>query len=144
MMTDQTSNTAELPNIFPVLRYADAPKALEWLQRAFGFRVVSEVPGPDGTIAHAEISLGSGIVMIGSGGPGHAEADAAADPSTAHQSIYIWVRDVDAHAARARSAGAEITREPAMTDYGSREYAARDLEGNHWSFGTYLPRADQG
>jgi uncharacterized glyoxalase superfamily protein PhnB len=54
-----------------------------------------------------------------------------------NQTLYVAVDDVDAHYAQAKSAGAEITRELNDTDYGSREYGARDLEGHHWSFGTY-------
>lgn len=41
----------------------------------------------------------------------------------------------------ARAAGAEILRELVDQPYGSREYAALDTEGNHWSFGTYDPYA---
>ena len=51
--------------------------------------------------------------------------------------IYIRVGDIDAHYQRATSAGAVIVRELKETDYGSREYAARDPEGHVWSFGTY-------
>jgi uncharacterized glyoxalase superfamily protein PhnB len=52
----------------------------------------------------------------------------------------VYVPDTDAHYARARAAGAEIVRELADTPYGSREYSARDVEGNLWSFGTYYPQ----
>jgi uncharacterized glyoxalase superfamily protein PhnB len=55
--------------------------------------------------------------------------------------IYIVVQDSDAHYARAKAAGAEIIRELEDQDYGSRDYTARDLEGNIWSFGTYDPSA---
>jgi uncharacterized glyoxalase superfamily protein PhnB len=55
------------------------------------------------------------------------------------QGIYVALEDVDAHYQQARAAGAEIVREPADTEYGSREYLARDLEGHLWSFGTYRP-----
>jgi uncharacterized glyoxalase superfamily protein PhnB len=54
---------------------------------------------------------------------------------------HVAVDDVDAPYERARSAGAAITRELENTDYGSREYSARDLEGQHWDFGTYRPSA---
>ncbi len=53
----------------------------------------------------------------------------------------MYVQDIDAHYARACVAGAEIVYPLRQTDYGSREYAARDLEGNLWSFGTYQPGA---
>jgi uncharacterized glyoxalase superfamily protein PhnB len=71
---------------------------------------------------------------------GSARPDAAASRGQGG-SIYIVVDDVNAHHERARVAGAEITRAPHDTDYGSREYAARDPEGNVWSFGTYQPFA---
>lgn len=50
----------------------------------------------------------------------------------------------DAHHDRAKAAGARIVRELQDTDYGSREYSARDFEGNLWSFGTYDPRTAAG
>jgi uncharacterized glyoxalase superfamily protein PhnB len=51
------------------------------------------------------------------------------------------LEDVDAHHARAVEKGADVFRHPVDQDYGSREYAARDLEGNRWSFGAYDPYA---
>jgi uncharacterized glyoxalase superfamily protein PhnB len=56
--------------------------------------------------------------------------------------LYVAVDDPDAHCERARAAGAEIVRDLGDTDYGSRDYAARDPEGNLWSFGTYRPAAE--
>ena len=118
----------QTPNVYPFLRYADADAALEWLGRAFGFkeRAVYRSDDAAGTIHHAEIALGPGIVMFGPGDPGE-------------HGIYVAVEDADAHYQQAKAAGAEIVREIEDTDYGSREYTARDLEGNVWSFGTYRP-----
>jgi len=126
------------PTFYPCLFYRDAPAAIAWLSRAFGFEVLLEVPNPDGTIAHAELSLGNGVIMLGT-----AKADqgrkSPRDLSGVNQSVYVAVDDLDGHYERARSAGAEITMMPHDTDYGSREYGARDLEGHGWSFGTYRP-----
>ena len=116
----------QTPNFFPFTRYADANGAIEWLSRAFGFSERVVYRGADGTVHHAEMSLGPGIVMFGQG-----------DPS--EQGIYVAVDDVDAHYARAKAAGAEIVREIEDTPYESREYTARDPEGHVWSFGTYRP-----
>lgn len=126
----------EAPNIFPALRYRDAPAALEWLARAFGFKKQMEVPGPDGTIAHAQMSLGPGVIMLGSkrDGQGTENPWDAVD-----QGLYVYVDDVDMHYERAKAAGAEIVRELQDTEYGSREYSVRDPEGFLWSFGTYRP-----
>jgi uncharacterized glyoxalase superfamily protein PhnB len=127
------------PNIFPALRYRDADAAIVWLQRAFGFQEKVCYRGADGTVNHAELALGTGIVMLGQSRPdgwlGGREPDARASTL----SIYLVVADPDAHHERARAAGAEIVRELTDEDYGSREYSARDLEGNLWSFGTYDP-----
>src|SRR5213592_462771 len=82
------------PNIFPALRYKNAAAALEWLGRAFGFEKQMVVPGPEGTIAHAQMKLGPGVIMLGSGkhGPG------TDNPwNTVKQGVYVYVEDVDVH-----------------------------------------------
>ena len=123
------------PNIFPALRYRNGSAAVEWLGRAFGFEKHLVVPGPEGNVAHAEMKLGSGMIMLGSG-KHHGENNPWDE---VQQGVYVQVEDVDAHYARARAAGAEIVRPLQDTDYGSREYSVRDLEGHLWSFGTYQP-----
>ena len=52
--------------VVPCLRYRDAPAAIEWLCRAFGFEKHAVYPGPDGTIAHAQLTFGNGMIMLGS------------------------------------------------------------------------------
>jgi uncharacterized glyoxalase superfamily protein PhnB len=119
--------------IFPTLTYDNAGKAIDFLVDAFGFERHAVYSGDNGEIRHAELRLGNGLIMLGS-----AKGDIAATGGRGG-GIYIVVDDPDVHAERARVAGAELTREPHDTDYGSREYGARDREGNVWSFGTYQP-----
>lgn len=118
--------------IIPTLRYEDAAAAVAFLERAFGFKRKEYHQNDDGSVAHAELRCGDGVVMIGSSG-----GDARF--ATGRAVIYGVVEDPDAHLDRAKAAGAEIVMEPTDQDYGSREYAARDPEGNVWSFGTYDP-----
>ena len=132
---------SEHPSIYPALRYRDAEAAAEWPGRAFGFEQKAMYRGDDGTIQHAELCLGNGLVMLGQHRPGGFFGDTPPDPAASPQSIYVVIEDVDAHHDRASAAGAEISRDPVDQDYGSREYAVRDLEGNLWSFGTYDPFA---
>lgn len=127
------------PNIFPALRYKDAAAAVEWLQRAFGCTEKAVYRGDDGTVQHAELQLGAGIVMFGQSSGEPFLGGGTPDPATSTMSIYVLVENPDAHYARAKAAGAQIVRELTDEDYGSREYSARDLEGNLWSFGTYNP-----
>lgn len=131
------------PTVFPFLRYHDAPAALDWLEAAFGFERLMVAPGPDGTVAHAQVALGAGVIMLSSATPDDALGlKSPGDTSGVSQGIYVHVEDVDAHYQRARSAGAEIVHELQDMDYGSREYAARDPEGYLWSFGSYRPGND--
>ena len=132
-MSDQT--------IFPTLRYRDAPAAIEWLGRAFGFEPRMVVDGAPGTVAHAELTYGNAMIMLGTARPPESDTYSAAAPPPGSGSLYLVIKDPDAHHDRAAAAGADIVRPPADTDYGAREYSARDLEGNVWSFGTYQPWA---
>jgi uncharacterized glyoxalase superfamily protein PhnB len=127
------------PNIFPALRYRDANAAIEWLKSTFGFEEKLVYRGEDGTVNHAELALGKGVVMLGGPRPDGWLGGRTPDARTSTISLYVVVPDPDAHCERARAAGAEIVRDLTDEDYGSREYSARDLEGNLWSFGTYDP-----
>ncbi len=127
------------PNIFPAMRYRDANAAIEWLKEAFGFEEKAVHRGDDGAVHHAELRLGAGIVMLGEHREGGFFGEAEPDPAANTMSIYVVVEDPDAHHDRAKAAGAEMYRELSDQEYGSRDYAARDLEGNLWSFGTYDP-----
>ena len=125
----------EHPTVFPTLSYDDADAALEFLTTAFGGEQHAVYRDESGVIHHAEVRFGNGIVMLGSAG-GDATATRGAGGG-----IYIVVSDTDAHCARARDRGAEIVRDLHDEPYGSREYSARDPEGNMWHFGTYQPFA---
>ncbi len=131
----------ERPNIFPGFRYRDAPVMMSWLAEAFGFEPHLVVPGPTGTILHAQLQLGPGLIMLGSMPD---EPDPDRPWATDNRGIYVYVEDIDAHYARARAAGADIAYALYETEYGSREYGVRDPEGNLWSFGTYQPLAPAG
>ena len=130
--------------VIPTMRYRDAPKMIDWLCKAFGFEKHFVVPGEGGEITHAQLTFGNGMIMCGS-----ARDDdwgklvkPVADVGTTTGAAYVIVRDVDAHYAHAKAAGAQIVRELENTPYGSREYAARDPEGQVWDFGTYDPWAE--
>jgi uncharacterized glyoxalase superfamily protein PhnB len=122
-----------MPSVVPSLRYRDAARAIEFLVEAFGFERHAVHEGENGTIAHAELVYGDGMVMLGT------DREDSYGSHVGQGWTYVVVDDADAHYARARAAGAEIVRELEDQDYGSRDYSARDFEGNLWSFGTYRP-----
>src|SRR5579862_8316212 len=94
--------------MYPYLRYRDAPEAIAWLERAFGFQPHMVMPNEDGTIAHAEVRLGDGFIMLAS--PHGPVPPRQPDPLDAERSLYVNIADVDAHYARALAAGATIAR----------------------------------
>lgn len=126
-------------DIYPALRYRDAAAAIDWLERAFGLERSAVHEGPDGTVAHAELRYGDGMIMLGSEG----ETPGRFGHHAGQSWQYVVVEDPDEHHRRAEAAGAEIVMELADQSYGSREYSARDLEGNLWSFGTYRPEGSE-
>jgi uncharacterized glyoxalase superfamily protein PhnB len=127
--------------VIPSFRYRDARTAMEFLIRAFGFEKRAAYEGKGGTIEHAELVFGNGMIMLGTAretGTGQylKHPDEAGAPTNG---LYVVVSDADAHYARAKAAGAKILREPVTQDYGGRDYTCQDPEGYVWSFGTYDP-----
>jgi uncharacterized glyoxalase superfamily protein PhnB len=123
-------------NIYPVLRYRDAHAAIEFLCQAFGFERNAVYESDHGAVEHAQLALGGGMVMLSTE---RDDDDRGWGLHAGQGWIYVAVEDPDGHCERARAAGANITRELEDQDYGSRDYSARDPEGNIWSFGTYNP-----
>lgn len=123
-------------SVFPVLTYHDAAAALAWMQEALGAEEVALHRDADGGVVHAEARIAGGIVMFGDAAQASTEAFRRAPGSG---QVYVAVADPDTRYERARTASADIVRELGDTDYGSRDFAVRDPEGNTWSFGTYHP-----
>ena len=136
------------PAIIPNLLYEDAPAAIDFLCTAFGFekRAVFADDKNSGVIQHAQLVLDGNMIMLSTYGKSDytelAGLKTVREAGGNTQIPYIVIENVDAHAARARAAGADIFMEPTVQDYGGSNYSARDPEGNVWSFGNYDPWAD--
>ncbi|MEU9132600.1 VOC family protein [Kitasatospora sp. NPDC048540] len=135
-MTDQTpAPQPPAPQVWPSLRATDARALIRFLVDAFGFEEVV-VYGEGEQVHHAQLAWpeGGGL-MLGSARPEDEDDKWPLRPG--HFGAYVVTADPDAVHARATAAGADIITGLHVTDYGSRDFAARDPEGNHWSFGTY-------
>lgn len=127
-MADEIPN----PQVWPTLRARDAQALIRFLVDAFGFEETVVYADGD-TVHHAQLSWPpGGAIMLGSAREGTPWSQ---QPGTS--ACYVVTNDPDALYQRAKSAGAEMVTEPVDQDYGSREFIARDPEGNLWSFGTY-------
>ena len=119
------------PQVWPTLRASDARGLIRFLADAFGF-VEVVVYGEGDRVDHAQLAWPSGGgIMLGS-----ARADDwALEPGSF--GCYVVTDEPDKLFARATAAGAKVLRGLHDTDYGSRDFAVLDPEGNRWSFGTY-------
>ena len=123
-------------SIHPTLRYDDANAAIAFLTSALGFVASHVDTADDGSVAHAELTFGDGVHMLGSRATPPGPFDTGRDVTYL---VLDGADAVDAHHEKALAAGAEILHGPVDQPYGSREYAAVDPEGNVWSIGTYRP-----
>ncbi len=127
--------------VWPTLIYRDGPAAIAFLCEAFGFTetAVYRRAGDDRIIDHAELAWPEGGgVMLGSV---REDQPPFGTRPTGVACTYVVCTDPDALCARAVAHGAEVAVPLTDQDYGSRDFAVRDPEGNLWSFGTY-PGAD--
>jgi uncharacterized glyoxalase superfamily protein PhnB len=133
-------------SLIPCLRYRDAPRAIDWLCDALGFERHLVVPGDGGSVLHAQLRLGDGMVMLGSerdtdyGRLMRSPKDAGGNT----QSVYVVVADPDSTYARAREKGAEIAVPIRDEAHGGRSFTCLDREGHVWTVGSYDPWAEPG
>ncbi len=125
-----------MPSLITCLKYQNAPAAIDFLKAAFGFTAKAVYPDPENPkmIHHAELVLGSSMIMIGSL---HTPAERGNTIT-----LYAVIDDADAHCAQAKLHGTHVLREPHDNEgYPGRSYEAEDTEGHTWMFGTYDPWA---
>ena len=128
--------------ITPCLTYRDAPAAIEWLCRVFGFSRHAVHAAEDGSILHAELTFGHGMIMLGSikdSQYGRLVRQPDQTSGFVTQSVCVATRDPDEIHRRAVEAGARILIPLRDEAYGSRGFTCADLEGHLWTFGTYDP-----
>jgi uncharacterized glyoxalase superfamily protein PhnB len=131
MSSAENAGAAPAPQVWPTVRATDARGLIRFLTTAFGFEE-TVVYGEGDRVDHAELAWPpGGGVMLGS------PRGDDLPPHPGGFAAYVITDEPDALCERARAAGAEITTEPHDTDYGSRDFTARDPEGNRWYFGTY-------
>ena len=136
-------SSIEAPRIYPTLRCRDEAAMIRWLKDVIGFTEHVVYRNDAGAVQHAELAYGSSILMLGQcrddeygrlvGDIGGRRTDA----------LYVAVNDPDTLHAKVKASGVKIEMELHTTDYGSRDFACRDPEGNLWNFGTYWPKVTE-
>jgi uncharacterized glyoxalase superfamily protein PhnB len=128
-------------HVIPGMRYQDALRMIDWLCSAFGFTKKAVYADDKGVVMHAELTLGDGMVMIGS----TANASSGLDKQPKEiggfetQISSLIVTDCDAVYATARAAGGEMVVDLKEMEYGGKGFTCRDPEGHLWNVGSYDP-----
>ena len=115
--------------VTPYVVVPGAEGIVQFMKVVLGARERMRMPGPNGTIGHAEVEIGDSVVMI-------ADPPAGSGPTPAM--LHVYVDDADAAYERALKAGAVSTREPKTEFYGDRMAGVRDAAGNEWYFATHV------
>jgi uncharacterized glyoxalase superfamily protein PhnB len=119
--------------VVPVLAYDDVKKAIEWLSSAFGFAERLRIVMPDGSLHRVQMAAGQGGVVL-------------VPPRKSDQAgkarVLVWVKDAHAHYAHAKQSGAKVGAPPRDYEYGERQYAVEDFEGNEWTFSETIADVD--
>lgn len=130
--------------LIPATRYRDPEAALRFLRDVLGLEEHAVYRSDNGTIQHAQMRAGAGIMMFGPPNDGPFERFMA-DPNDIGgretTTIYAVVPDVAARHARAVAAGADILLPLKEQDYGGQAFTVADPEGHIWTFGDYDPVA---
>jgi uncharacterized glyoxalase superfamily protein PhnB len=129
--------------VVPMLAYANGPAAMDWLVRVFGFHERARLLTDGGHLAHGELSVGDGIVMLATPGQDyegpkqhreHCERAARwSEVPWIIDGVLVLVDDVAAHFARAQREGARILS-PLEPGPPAARYRAEDIEGHRWMF----------
>lgn len=135
----------QLPSLHAYFSYRDAPAAIAWLERAFGFEQTMRFDDETGVTAHAELRLGAiGIIVFSDAGADYGRLPQRED-ALGH-GTYITVADqaaVDTVWASATEAGATPVWKPGSTEWGNYRCRVLDTEGYEWTFGTHRPGLPQ-
>ena len=119
--------------LLSALCYRDPKAALKALEAAFGFELVMLIEDGEGKLVHSEMRCGDTLIMIGNEWTDDHRSPASIGGKNT-QTVHIHIEtDIDAHCARARSAGFEVIAEPETQFYGDRTYRCSDLEGHIWT-----------
>jgi PhnB protein len=115
--------------VTPYLTVRGAPKVIEFLRQAFGAEISHEpIKRPDGTIMHAQVTIGDSPIMI---------AEESEMAKATESSLYLYVPNVDSVYQRAIKAGGNSIMEPTDMFYGDRNGGVKDPSGNSWFIATH-------
>lgn len=121
--------------ITPALAFRNARDAIKWYQDIFDAKEKMRLSMPDGSIAHAEVTIGDSVIMVS-----EENAQYNSSPKTLKGNsinLFVYVPDVDNVVRRATDNGAKLIMPPADQFYGDRSGRIEDPFGYIWVISTH-------
>jgi uncharacterized glyoxalase superfamily protein PhnB len=117
------------PRVSPYLIVKDVEKTMEFIKYVFGGKEREKMEMADGSVNHAEMSIGDSVIMMGKASNEH---------QIQNTMLYIYVEDTDASYKKALEKGAVSVMEPADQFYGDRNAGVKDKDGINWWIATHV------
>lgn len=121
---------ANQPQLAPYFSIPDANQAMDFYKQVFGAKVLTQMAGPDGKLAHATLKIGNSVLMLSEPmGPGSEKTTGG---------VMLYVKDARAVFDKAVSLGAKVLMPVADMFWGDRWGVFMDPFGNHWQIATHI------
>ena len=128
--------------VIPRLFCRDVAAAIDFCKNTFGALESMRRPGPDGTVAHALMTIGPAMIMIEGEWPGTASRAPQLDGSSPVV-IYVYVEDVDKTVERAVAGGAKVLIPVTNQFWGDRIGWVMDPSGHVWTIATRVEETSE-
>lgn len=122
----------QYPRTIPYLTVQGADKAIDFYTSVLGYTEHVRIPGPGGSVGHAELELGDSIIMLAEESPEMGSIGPKTVGGTP-VNIAVYVDDVDGTHKKALAEGAKELRPPEDQFYGDRASQIEDPFGHKWS-----------
>ncbi len=136
-MADVKAIPDEYPQVIPYLNVDDAAAAIQFYTDVFGGKERMRMDGPPGKIAHAEVEIGRGMIMLADEMPDAGNRSARAIGATP-VTVMVYVDDVDSVFQKALAAGAKELRPLENQFYGDRSGGFEDPFGHSWFVASHV------
>ena len=123
--------------VMPMLVCRDVSAEIDFCKSTFAAVELGRRPGPDGTVAHALLTIGGEMVIIEGEWPTLASRAPQPDGSSPVV-IFVYVEDVDKAVERAVSAGAKVLLPVKNQFWGDRTARIVDPSGHVWTISTRI------
>lgn len=127
--------------VTPGLAVPSAAEFIKFCKKAFGATELMRLPGPGGSVMHAEILIGDSHIMVGDEMPGMG-SPSAKTLGGSPVNFYIYTTDCDAACKKAAKAGATVQMPPTDMFWGDRYCRLVDPFGNCWALATHIEDVD--